>query len=190
MAGAKRPRTPFRRRAGLWLVSYLAVAGLYLAFFSYPVQPARLEGLSYTVSEKVYQTLPYTYEIDYVSADTRSVVVVLTVRTISVPEKAYSAALRNVEGITEDYLRQQYGLDVDVRYAGEGTTTVDGHSAVRQDYDVYDTITGPLGRSETVLVAKMSVVAWFCNDNLVSVAAGFFHGPLADPHITEHLRCH
>jgi len=187
---AKRSGASFGKRAGLWLVSYLVVAVLYMAFFSYPAQPARLEGLSYTVDEKVYQTLPYTYEIDYVSAATKSVVVVLTVRTISVPDKAYSAALRNAEGITENYLRQQYGLNVDVRYTGESSTSINGHSAVRQDYDVYDTVTGPLGRTETVLVAKMSVVAWFCNENLVSVAAGFFHGPLADPQITQHLRCH
>jgi hypothetical protein len=187
---AKRSGASFWKRAGLWLVSYLVVAVLYLAFFSYPVQPARLEGLSYTVDEKVYQTLPYTYEIDYVSAATKSVVVVLTVRTISLPDKAYSAALRNAEGITEKYLRDQYGLNVDVRYTGESTTSINGHSAVRQDYDIYDTVTGTLGRTETVLVAKMSVVAWFCNENLVSVAAGFFHGPLADPQITEHLKCH
>jgi len=187
---AKRSGASLGKRAGLWLVSYLVVAVLYLGFFSYPVQPARLEGLSYTVDEKVYQSLPYTYEIDYVSAATRSVVVVLTVRTISVPDKAYSAALRNAEAITENYLRQQYGLNVDVRFTGESTTSIYGHSAVRQDYDVYDTVTGPLGRTETLMVAKMSIVAWFCNDNLVSVAAGFFHGPLADPQITEHLRCH
>lgn len=186
----RRTGASFWKRAGLWLISYLLVAGLYLAFFAYPVQPARLEGLTYTVDEKVYQTLPYTYEIDYVSAAERSVVVVLTVRTISVPDKAYSAALRNAEGITENYLRQQYGLDADVRFSGESTTTVNGHSAVRQDYKVYDTITGPLGRTETILVARMSVVAWFCNQNLVSVAAGFFHGPVVDPQITEHLRCH
>jgi len=190
MTAARRSGASLARRAGLWLVSYLVVAVLYLAFFSYPVQPARLEGFTYTVHEKVYQTLPYTYEIDYVSLSERSVVVVLTVRTISIPNKAYSAALRNAEGITEDYLRQQYGLNVDLRYIGETTATVNGHSAVRQDYNVYDTVTGPLGRTETVLVAKMSVLAWFCNDNFVSVAAGFFHGPLADPKITEHLRCH
>lgn len=186
------PRTgaSFWKRAGLWLVSYLVVAALYLAFFSYPVQPARLEGLTYTVDEKVYQPLPYTYEIDYVSAAERSVVVLLTVRTISLTDKAYSAALRNAEGITENYLREQYGLNVDVRYTGESATSINGHAAVRQDYDVYDTVTGPLGRTEAVLVAKMSVVAWFCNDNIVSVAAGFFHGPLADPQITQHLRCH
>jgi hypothetical protein len=187
---ARNSGASFWKRAGLWLLSYLLVAGLYLAFFAYPVSPARLEGLTYTVDEKVYQALPYTYEIDYVSAAERSVVVVLTVRTISIPDKAYSAALRNAEGITENYLRQQYGLNVDVRFSAESTTTVNGHSAVRQDYDVYDTITGPLGRTETVLVARMSVVAWFCNNNLVSIAAGFFHGPIADPQITEHLRCH
>jgi hypothetical protein len=178
------------QRVGLWLACYLLVAVMYIGFFSYPVPPAHLDGLTYTASEKVYQTLPYTYEIDYVSLSERSVVVVLTVRTIQVPDKAYSAALRNAEGITEDYLRQQYGLNVDVRYAGEGTATVEGHAAVRQDYDVYDTVAGPLGRTDTVLVARMSVMAWFCNENFISVAAGFFHRAAVSPAITENLRCH
>ena len=190
MAAGRKPEKPFWKRAGLWLASYLLVAALYIAFFSYPVQPARLEGLNYTARESVFQTLPYTYEIDYLSPLDRSVVVVLTVRTISLPDRAYSAALRNAEGITEKYLREQYGLNVDVRFSGESSTMVSGHAAVRQDYDVYDTMTGPLGRTETVLVARMSVIAWFCQDNLVSVAAGFFHGPLADPKISEHMRCH
>ena len=155
-----------------------------------PVQPAHLNGFNYTVSEKVYQTLPYTYEIDYISISDRSAVVVLTVRTIQVPDKAYSAALHNAEGITESYLRDQYGIDVDVRFTGESRTTVEGHDAVRQDYDVFHTVTGPLGRSETVLVAKMSVLAWFCNVNFVSVAAGFFHSVDASPDITGNLQCH
>jgi hypothetical protein len=178
------------RRIGLWLACYLLVAVMYIGFFSYPVPPARLEGMTYTASEKVYQSLPYTYEIDYLSLSERSVVVVLTVRTIQVPDKAYSAALRSAEGITEDYLRQQYGLNVDVRYVGEGTATVQGHAAVRQDYDVYDTITGPLGRTDTIRVARMSVLGWFCNENFVSVAAGFFHRAAVSPAITENLRCH
>jgi hypothetical protein len=186
---APRAGASLARRAGLWLVCYLVVAALYLAFFSYPVQPARLEGLAYKADEKVYQTLPYTYEIDYVSLAERSVVVVLTVRTISVPDKAYSAAVRNAEGITENYLRQQYGLHVDVRYMGESAATINGHSAVRQDYTVYDTVT-VLGHSQTILVAKMSVLAWFCNENLVSVAAGFFHRAAVDPDIAGNLRCH
>ena len=75
-------------------------------------------------------------------------------------------------------------------FKGEGTATVQGHTAIRQDYDVYDTVTGPLGRTETVLVAKMSVLGWFCNENFVSVAAGFFHRAAVSPAITEHLRCH
>lgn len=166
------------------------MAVILLGFFSYPVQPARLEGLNYTVNEKIYQSLPYTYEIDYVAPLERSVVVVLTVRTIQVPDRAYSAALRNAEGITENYLRSQYGIDVDVRFMGEGATKVEGHGAVRQDYDVYKTVTGPLGRSETLLVARMSVLAWFCNDNLDSVAAGFFHSAAAEPLIEQNLRCH
>ena len=178
-----------KRRIGLWLACYLLVALMYVGFFSYAVPPAHLNGLTYTASEKVYQTLPYTYEIDYVSPAEQSVVVVLTVRTIQVPDKAYSAAMRNAEGITEDHLRQQYGIAVDVRFSGEGTTTVEGHSALRQDYNVYKTIT-ILGRTETVLVAKMSVVAWFCNENFISVAAGFFHRAAASPAITDNLQCH
>jgi hypothetical protein len=190
VVAGKRPKRSFWKRAGLWSVSYLLVAALYLAFFSYPVPPTRLEGLNYTSKESVYQTLPYIYEIDYIAPVERSVVVVLTIRTISLPDKAYSAALRNAEGITEKYLREQYGLNVDVRFSGESPSSVNGHAAVRQDYDVYDTMTGPFGRTQTLIVAKMSVIAWFCNDNLVSVAAGFFHGPIADPKITENLRCH
>jgi ABC-type phosphate/phosphonate transport system substrate-binding protein len=117
----------------------------------------------------------------------RSAVVVLTVRTIQIPDKAYSAALRNAEGITENYLRDQYGVDVDVRFSGESHTTVEGHDAVRQDYGVYKT--GPLG-TQTLLVAKMSVLAWFCNENFISVAAGFFHGAAANPDIAGNLQCH
>ena len=178
-----------KRRIGLWLACYSLVALMYVGFFAYGVPPAHLNGQSYTASEKVYQTLPYTYEIDYVSPAEQSVVVVLTVRTIQVPDKAYSAAMRNAEGITEDHLRQQYGIAVDVRFSGEGTTTVEGHSALRQDYNVYKTIT-ILGRTETVLVAKMSVVAWFCNENFISVAAGFFHRANTSPAITDNLQCH
>jgi len=178
-----------KRRIGLWLACYLLVALMYIGFFSYPVPPAHLEGLAYSPSEKVYQTLPYTYEIDYVSLTERSVVVVLTVRTIQVPDKAYSAAMRSAEGITEGYLRDQYGIDVDVRYSGEAATAVQGHGALRQDYNVYKTVT-VLGRTETVLVARMSVLAWFCNENFVSVAAGFFHRAAVSPAITENLRCH
>ncbi len=185
-----RKKGSLARRVGLWLACYLLVALMYVGFFSYPVPPAHLDGLVYAASEKVYQTLPYTYEIDYVSLTERSVVVVLTVRTIQVPDKAYSAAMRNAEGITEDYLREQYGLDVDVRFTGEGTATVQGHTAIRQDYDVYDTVTGPLGGTQTVRVAKMSVLSWFCNENFVSVAAGFFHRAGVSPAITENLRCH
>jgi hypothetical protein len=184
----KRPGS-LKRRVGLWLACYLLVAIMYIGFFSYPVPPARLEGLTYTASEKVYQALPYTYEIDYVAPVERSVVVVLTVRTIQVPDKAYSAAMRSAEGITEGYLRDQYGIDVDVRFSGEATATVQGHGALRQDYNVYKTVT-VLGRTETVLVARMSVLAWFCNENFVSVAAGFFHRAAVSPAITENLRCH
>jgi len=177
------------RRVGLWLACYSLVAIMYVGFFSYPVPPAHLDGLVYSPSEKVYQTLPYTYEIDYVSLTERSVVVVLTVRTIQVPDKAYSSAMRNAEGITESYLRDQYGIDVDVRFSGESTTSVAGHAALRQDYDVYKTTT-ILGRTETVIVAKMSVLAWFCNENFISVAAGFFHRAGVSPAITENLQCH
>jgi len=192
VAPVKRPlvkgKVSLKRRVGMWLACYLLVALMYVGFFSWPVEPARLEGLNYVASEKVYQTLPYTYEIDYVAPLERSVVVVLTVRTIQVPDRAYSAALRNAEGITEDYLREEYGLKVDVRYTGESRTTVQGHEAVRQDFDVYNTLPGPLGQK--VLVARMSVLAWFCNENFVSVAAGFFHRAGVTPAITENLRCH
>lgn len=190
MGAGGKPKKPFWKRVGLWLASYLLVAVLLLGFFSYPVQPAHLEGWTYTVNEHVYQSLPYTYEIDYIAPVERSVVVVLTIRTIQVPDKAYSTALRNAESITENYLRTQYGVDVDVRFSGESATKIEGHDAIRQDYDVYKTITGPLGRSETLLVAKMSVLAWFCNNNLDSVAAGFFHSAAADPLIEGNLRCH
>jgi len=50
--------------------------------------------------------------------------------------------------------------------------------------------TGPPGNSETRLVARMSVLAWFCNENFISVAAGFFHRAGAYPAITENLQCH
>ncbi len=190
VAGRPPPRSRkggLRRRIGLWLACYSLVALLYIGFFSYPVQPAHLNGFNYTVSVKVYQTLPYTYEVDYISISDRSAVVVLTVRTIQVPDKAYSTALRNAEGITESYLRDQYGIDVDVRFFGESHTTVEGHDAVRQDYDVYKT--GPLG-AHTLPVAKMSVLAWFCNVDFVSVAAGFFHSADSNPDITGNLQCH
>ncbi len=185
----RRKQGSLGRRIGLWLACYLLVAVLYVGFFAYPVQPAYLDGMAYSPSEKLYQPFPYTYEKDYISIAERSVVVVLTVRTIQVPDRAYSAALRNAEGITEGYLRQQYGLNVDVRFMGEDKATVRGHDAVRQDYEVYDNIT-ILGRTETVLVAKMSILAWFCNENFISVVAGFFHRAAVSPAITEHLRCH
>lgn len=183
-------RGALRKRIMLWLACYSLVAIMYIGFFSYPVQPARLEGLAYVASEKVYMPLPYTYEIDYVSLSEKSVVVVLTVRTIQIPDRAYSAAMRSAEGIAEDYLRDQYGVEVDVRFSGESTTSVQGHAALRQDYDVYKTFTRPLGLTETLKVAKMSVLAWFCNENFFSVAAGFFHRAGASPAITENLRCH
>jgi len=99
--------------------------------------------------------------------------------------------------MTEDYIKQNYGQDVDVEFKSESTMKINGHDAVVQKYDVFKNITvfvplPPPGHNEVITerVAVMTMAAWFCNENFQSVITGFFHPVTVEPNIAGSIRCH
>lgn len=160
------------KKAAAYVVIYSVVALLYVGFFAYPVSPAKpLDGYSFVIDEGTYRALPSIYEVTYTNG--KALVVIATIRTVSAPISAYSAAFDRLDGYAEDFAREQYGVEVDVRSLSQDESyAIGGHEGVKHTYGVFkELVIGlpPLQTTQEVKVAEIGAVAWFCNVDFESV---------------------
>lgn len=161
------------RRRGVAVASaYGCVILLYCAFFAMPVSPAEpQDAVSFTIEDREYSYLPRINERIYTNG--KAFIGVVTIRTISAPSAAFSAAFERLDGYAEDYVRDQYGVEVDVVAESSDTHyAFSGHSAVLYIYGVMKEITVGYPPFETTLdvrVAEIGAIAWFCNVDFESV---------------------
>lgn len=154
------------RRLGPVAIAYLTVLGLYLSFFAYPVSLATpTDMFSFEIQEDTYRLLPNIKEAVY--TDGKAFMAVATVRTISAPDSAYSAAFKRLDGYAEDFIREKYYIDVDIRIESEDEPfDIGGHTGVRFVYGIYKEVAigiPPFVTYEEVRLAELGAIAWFCN---------------------------
>ena len=184
---------------------YLCVAALYLAFFVFPVSPAEpTDTFSYEVEERTYRILPNIHE--RVCTNGKAFLAIATVRTISAPNSAYSAAFDRLDGYAENYARDQYGIEIEVREESrDDSFAFSGHTGVKFVFGIYkDMVVGfpPFETTLSVKVAELGAIAWFCNVDFESVIL-FYVTPLYfadDPSLSDlssqltsmvsEVRCH
>jgi hypothetical protein len=137
-----------------------------------PVTPAEpQDALSFSVEDRVYSSFPHIHETLFTNG--KAFIGIATIRTISAPSAAFSAAFERLDGYAEEYAREQYGIEIDVVPELNDTRhAFSGHDAVRYVYGVWKEVTVGYPPFETVLdirLAEIGAVAWFCNVDFESV---------------------
>ncbi len=169
-----------RKKVLTAVMVYLIAGGIYLAFFSYPVEPASASQENYILQkeEKIYETPYSVYQLYVRESSQPAILIVATVRTPFLPSKTYSHTTRMVEDIMEQEVRERYGVDIDVVFRGEKTAVIDGHETVMQDYDIHLRYLNdmPVGvRPDTI---KMDIGSYFCQERYESVIVAYVYPPL------------
>ena len=139
----------------------------------FPVSPAEpTDKFSYEVGERTYRALPNIHEMVYTNG--KAFLAIATVRTISAPNSAYSAAFDRLDGYAENYARDQYGVEIEVREESrDDSFAFSGHTGVKFVFGIYkDMVVGfpPFETAQIVKVAELGAIAWFCNVDFGSVA--------------------
>ena len=168
-----------RKKVVSAVMVYLIAAGIYLAFFSYPVAPAHASADSYVLQkeERIYST-PYAIYRLYVRESSQpAILIVATVRTPFLPSKTYSRTMGMVQDIMEQEVKERYGVDIDVVFRKEINADIGGHDTVMQDYDIHlKYLNGLPGiRPDTL---KMDIGAYFCQERYESVIVAYVYPPL------------
>ncbi len=148
------------------LVAYVVVAGLYVSFFAAPVSLARPSDVfSFELQEGTYMRIPNIREAIY--TDGTAFMAIATIRTVSAPNSAYSAALERLDGYAENFVREKYYIDIDIVVESQDEPfDIGGHAGVRFTYGVYREFAigvAPFVTYETVRLAEIGAIAWFCN---------------------------
>ena len=161
------------------ILCYSVVVLLYVSFFAYPVTEAKPSGwANFTMEAKQYRSFPNIFESTYTNG--KALVAIATIRTISTPSTAFSTAFDRLGGYAEDYVREQYGIDVDIVIESKSADyPFAGHVAAKYVYGVfYDVLIGypPFQHIERVKVAEIGALAWFCNVDFESIVV-FYVSP-------------
>lgn len=181
-------------RFGLAIICFGVTIILYISFFTVPVSPADSnETFQFDRNEGYVKHFPNEYRIEYKNGG--AIVVIVTLRTIPLSPKMYSDRLRKeVTEITEDKAKEEYGQNVKVDYKGEKDIKVNGHDAIKQEYDIIGKkSTGIWGGEVETQVAKMAVIAWFCNKDFETVVVGYVYPPGLESttlNIVNSIDCH
>ena len=160
------------RRIGTVLLAYACVFVLYAAFFASPVSPAEpTDTFDFVIEDRRYSSLPYIHERVYTNG--KAFLVIATVRTISAPNSAFSAAFERLDGYAESYAREQYGVEIDIvlEFRDESHEFA-GHTGVKFVYSVNKNFTmglPPFTTTQTVKLAELGALAWFCNVDFESI---------------------
>ncbi len=166
------------------VLAYLAVGLVYVAFFSYPVNPAYVDNKEYHLEkEQTYSTLPYVvYRIYIRESAAPGILLVATVRTPFLPHSTYSKILRAMEGIIENETKKRYNADIDLVYREEVQATISNHTVVMAYYDVHLKYLNfeHFFRPDTV---KLYFGAFFCNQEYESVIVAY----VAPPYLNENF---
>jgi len=180
-------------KVGTGVTAYLLVFGIYVAFFAYPVEPAKASHINYVLVEnKTYSTLPYVVYHVYVRGSVApGILLVATVRTPFIPDKTYSKVLRSMEGIIENETKKRYHADLDLVLKGEKKVVIAGRETVMDDYDVhlrYFNSYNFLGRPDTI---KLYFGAFFCRAHYETVVVAYAAPPyLGDfKQVMEAIKC-
>ncbi len=163
----------FSRRM-LWTsaLAYSCVALMYAAFFAYPVNPAVPQStFDFVIEDKEYSSFPSIHETIYTNG--RALLVIATVRTVSAPNSAYSMVFDRVEGYAEEFVAENYGVEVDLREEESSESyPFSGHDAVRSVFGIYKEVAfgvEPFVVVEEVKLAEVGGLAWFCEVDFESV---------------------
>ena len=162
------------------VMAYIMLSLIYLAFFSYPVQPDGAYQDSYHLEkEEKIRSMPYAVYRLYVRESTEpAILVVATVRTPFLPSKTYSSMMRKVEDIMEKEVKERYGVDIDVVFNREFQSVVGGHPTVMQEYDIHLKYLNPLFGGMRPDTIKMDLGAYFCNERYESVIVAYVYPPI------------
>lgn len=157
---------------GISALAYSCVALMYAAFFAYPVSPAAPQStFDFVIEDKTYSGFPNIHETIYTNG--RALLVIATVRTVSAPNSAYSMAFDRVEGYAEEFVAENYGVEVDLREEESSDSyPFSGHSAVRSVFGVYKEVVfgiEPFVTVQEIKVAEVGGLAWFCEVDFESV---------------------
>ncbi len=152
---------------------------LCVSFFAYPVTEAKPSSLAnLTIATKRYNSFPNIFESIYTNG--RAFIAIATIRIISAPSTAFSAAFDRLDSYAEDYVHEQYGVDVDIVVESKSADyPFAGHFAKEYVYGVfYDVVVGypPLQHIERVKVAEIGALAWFCKVDFESIVV-FYVSP-------------
>ncbi len=161
-----------RRRFFVVVVTYLCVFSLYGMFFGYPVSPAKpTEIYDFVIEDKRYSSLPYIHETIYTNG--KGFLAVATIRTISAPNSAFSAAFERLDSYAEDYIKEQYGVEVSIEEdSRDEAFRIAGHTGVKFTYSVTKQMAigfPPFETVQDIQLAELGAVAWFCNVDFESV---------------------
>ena len=181
-------------KIGTAVATYLLVIGIYLAFFTYPVEPAHASAKEYQeIETKVYSTLPYVvYKLYLRSSITPGILLVATIRTPFVPDSTYSKVLRDMEGIIENQTKERYKADIDLVLMGQRNVTINGKTVVMDSYNVhlnYFNSYAPYLRPDTI---KLYLGAFFCNEKYESIIVAYVCPPIFENDfmgVMENIKC-
>lgn len=170
---------PARKRSVHVVTAYAAIVLLYVMFFMSPVSPARpQETFDFEVEASKYADIPSIYGTVYTNG--KAFLAIATIRSIAAPDPTYSMAFDRMGGYAERFLRDNYGIDVELREERtERSYAIGGHVGTRTIFGIYMNISfgGVSETSQVVKVAEMGAVAWFCNVDFESVVM-FYVSPV------------
>lgn len=162
-------------------LAYLISAVIYLAFFSYPVDPAGASTNHYVLEkeEKIYD-LPYAkYRLYLRKSETPAILIVATVRSPFIPSKTYSRIMRNVEEIMEKEVKERYKVEIDVVFIKELQTHIGEHQITMQEYEIHlkylNYFPVESTRPDTL---RMDLGAYFCHEKYESVIVAYAYPPI------------
>jgi len=161
-----------RKRLLVVIGAYACVGLCYCVFFAMPVTPAEpSDAFTFVVEDRTYSVFPWIHETLYTNG--KAMVAIATIRTISTPSSAYGMAFERLDGYAEDYVRDQYGVEVDVVTESRlSDYAFSGHTATRFTYGVFKEIVvgiPPFQTTQDVRVAEVGAIAWFYNVDFESV---------------------
>lgn len=165
------------RRIIAGLLTYVLIFAIYIAFFSYPVTPAHITQRGYVeIETKNISKIPDgIYKVYVRGSLTPAIVVLATVRTPYLPNKAYSYSLKYTKSIAEEEIKKKYNVNIKLVYRGEETVEIHNHQVVMDRYDVYLNYKTFVPLKPKVI--QLVVGAYFCQEKLESIIIAYAYPP-------------
>jgi len=169
---------------GLSALSIALLLLLLIGFMAVPPTPAlpdeNVEAFQY--NEYKGSDIPSSFVVTYTNPE--AFVAIVTIRTFAMTDYVYSKALRQTKPLLENFAKEKYHKDIEVRLIAEKHVDVHGHRAVRQEYEIrWEDVanTGPILeclQEYGDVYAKMVLLAWFCHEDFKTICVGYVYLPV------------